>query len=219
MIYTCAGRGTCNPSCPMYGFCHCGCGGRPSISPKRLDSRPLVRGRPMTFINFHYLRGKGRPPWLTGGPKYSRNGMFTSVLRPEIDMLLRFHTQRRLAELLGVHESWVSRLRRGQYKRVRFEMAMRITELARGGGRHIADDVARKEKSRTQQAARRARQKADMPEGRTWTWKERSREGGEHVCTICDSHRATPHALYLHAMNAHGDRSQGRSAWNKAVVA
>jgi hypothetical protein len=190
----------------MYGFCHCGCGGQVKRANRMERPQGRIMGEPNSFINFHH----DRRPW-------SHTHIPISVIAPDLVALLKYRSARQIAWSVGRSEAWISMVRSGQIATVHTGVAQRVAELARGS-RHIADDVARKEKGRIKQAERRARQKAGLAPDSRRAWRE-SREGGEYVCTICGSPRVTPHALYLHAFNAHGDRSQGKSAWGKAVVA
>lgn len=52
-------RGTCEPGCPQYGFCHCGCGQPTTVAPSNNAKKRIVKGRPAVFLFRHR---EGREP-------------------------------------------------------------------------------------------------------------------------------------------------------------
>lgn len=52
----------CGPSCSIYGFCHCGCGGRTKNAIQTLTATRQRRGRPLKYIYGHRHRGTSLPP-------------------------------------------------------------------------------------------------------------------------------------------------------------
>jgi hypothetical protein len=211
MIFNHPLRGTCNPECGMYGLCHDDCGERTTIAPYTMNRDGAVRGMPRVWRSGHNQK-------VQRSGAYHRTGVPIRLIMPDLEQALRLcGSMTNVSLRLGMNKGRVSAWLTGETKKTTWGTAQRLAVLVRGS-RHIADDVARKEKGRINQANRRARQKAGLAPDSRRAWRE-SREGGDHVCTTCGSSRATPHALYLHAFNAHGDRSQGKSAWGKAVVA
>jgi len=126
MAYTCAGRGTCEPDCPMYGVCHCGCGEPTTVVTRGARAYNMVRGRPRTFIRYH-------PARLGGSIPLSRAGLDSMLIRSELLLLVRVKGSRAAASReLGQHESWVSDVLTGKLKHVRFNLAQRVFAAVRG---------------------------------------------------------------------------------------
>lgn len=105
-------RGTCQPGCPMFGVCHCLCGGRPATAPN--DCGPdRTKGMP-----FAYLRGHG--PWPGRGrpghrPHLVAGSVPTSQIRPLLLWLEgRYGSQLAVAELLGMQRMNYRKLRNVQ---------------------------------------------------------------------------------------------------------
>jgi len=96
-------RGTCEPGCPLYGRCHCGCGARPKLSQVTFASAGRVAGRPFTFVPGHQLRVL-HPRAGT----WSRNGVPVEAIRPLLFWLREQHgSMRAVALLLRIPEATI----------------------------------------------------------------------------------------------------------------
>lgn len=49
-------RGTCEPGCPLYGICHCGCGQPTKLAPSSSAARSCVGGRLRVWLRGHASR-------------------------------------------------------------------------------------------------------------------------------------------------------------------
>jgi len=54
--------GTCIPACPMFGLCHCKCGGRTNLATQARPSDGEYPGDPRVFLPHHYKPSQWRPP-------------------------------------------------------------------------------------------------------------------------------------------------------------
>ena len=202
MTYTCAGRGTCNPSCPMYGVCHCGCGEATTV--ERWDSirENVEAGRPHAFVRYHHKRD---PQVRMRGRKYSRSGVPLTLVLPDLRFLLHVHgTQRRIAQELGCAQSWVNAMLGGRVKRTSLGMAQRIAAAARGS-RNLDDDWRKEAHLQELKDRHRANErKRKRPIGRKVIRHD------EHTCPHCGGRCASAHALFMHARKQHGDKTQGK---------
>ena len=96
-----ATRGTCVVGCHSYGYCHCGCGGRPKRSGVTHASGDRYRDRPFLFVPGHQLRVVHPRAGI-----WSKNGVPVEKVRPLVLWLRERHGSiRAVAELLGMPES------------------------------------------------------------------------------------------------------------------
>lgn len=139
--------------------------------------------------------------------KYSRCGVRVETVLPDLEMLLKVHgSQRQVARVLGIDFTSLNRvLRRGQ-KRVHLNLAMHIAEAVRGG-RGLDKEWAKQEQRRAIEAARFQRD----PE--LYKNRHKAKWAGDIECALCDWRGGTEHALYLHSVRVHDDRTQGQHVW------
>lgn len=119
-------RGSCEPACPAYGRCHCGCAVRPRRSPITDRASGRVAGRPSTFAAGHHVR--------VHHPRsgcWSTNGVEVDRVRPLLFFLrLKHGTVRRVAAMLQMPEATVrGYLYNRRRKRVPPAAARRIVTL------------------------------------------------------------------------------------------
>ena len=202
MTYTCAARGTCNPGCPMYGVCHCGCGEMPTMPRWNSVGENEVGGQPHAFVRYHHKRD---PQAKLRGRKYSRSGVPIALVLPDLRALLHLHgSQRRVAQELGCAQSWVNAMLGGKVRRTNLGMAQKIAEIARGG-RNLDADWRKEERLREQRDRHNSNErKRQRPIGRKIIRHD------EHVCTHCGGRCASAHALFMHSRKEHGDKTQGK---------
>jgi hypothetical protein len=121
-----APRGSCTPGCRLYGRCHCGCGGSPTISVATVTREGRIKGRPFAFMRGHQAR-----VLLRGGGHWSRRGIPVEKVRPLLAWLHDRHgTWGAVAVLLRIPMSTVKGYaNNGCRRRVPPEAAKRISEL------------------------------------------------------------------------------------------
>jgi hypothetical protein len=101
--YPHAPRGTCVPECPSYGWCHCGCGGRPTTNIATHPSSCRYKGHPFTFVAGHQARVLDVRAGI-----WSRNGVAVEKVRPLLFWLRERHGSiRQVALVLGMPEATV----------------------------------------------------------------------------------------------------------------
>jgi hypothetical protein len=131
--------GTCIPSCRLYGWCHCGCGERPTWSPATVKEAGRVRGRPYAFRAGHQARVRMRH----GGGAWSKHGVPVSRIRPLLRWLHERHgTWDEVAKLLRMPMSTIKGYaNNARRRRVPPEAARRIQQLvlAHRKGRSVLD--------------------------------------------------------------------------------
>lgn len=123
-------KGCCEPGCPAWGRCHCGCGGRTATAAQNrravASSGSLVRGRPRVWVRGHAARlhVAGR------GTRWSKAGVPGPRLTTMFEFLVRsYGTQPAVAQLLGISDSMVSLLRRGRVRMVDPDVAQKVVDL------------------------------------------------------------------------------------------
>jgi hypothetical protein len=123
-------KGCCEPGCPAWGRCHCGCDGRTATAAQNrgavASSGSLVRGRPRVWVRGHAARlhVAGR------GTRWSKAGVPGPRVMAMFEFLVRtYGTQPAVAHLLGISDSMVSLLRRGRVRMVDPEVAKRVVDL------------------------------------------------------------------------------------------
>lgn len=135
---TCTGRGTCIPSCELYGYCHCGCGAKQPLATFTHERDNWVKGRPTTFQRGHNQR-------VNPNYHYARAGMDAHLVLQDLRQLVRVYgSQRKVAKKLGVYQSWVSSALNGKTRRVSLGRATQIAELVRGRRQDISIDFERR---------------------------------------------------------------------------
>jgi hypothetical protein len=119
-------RGTCAAGCPSYGRCHCGCGGRPTLSQITHERLGRTAGRPFTFVSGHQLRVAHPRAGI-----WSRNGVPVEQVRPLIFWLRdRLGSVRAVAVMLQMPEATVrGYVYNSRRKRVPPHAAKRIVRL------------------------------------------------------------------------------------------
>lgn len=119
-------RGTCVPSCPAHGQCHCGCGGSPKTSQVTSAGWHRVAGRPFTFVSGHQMRIAHQRAGM-----WSRRGVPVERVRPFLLWLRQRHgSMRSVAALLDMPEPTVrGYVYNTKRKRVPPEAAKRIADL------------------------------------------------------------------------------------------
>ena len=205
--FTCAGRGTCNPSCPMYLYCHCGCGAKTAIAPGTQTRDLMRKGQPTTFQRGHNQR-------VNGGHQLKRSGIDVRVLLPDLRTLLATSfTQRNAAEKAGVSQSWISAVITGQKKRTRIGMALRLSEAIRGS-RGLEAEWRVEERELERRKVRQAQERRYRRDhaGRHEVTHDR------HACTHCGAKLDNPHSLWMHSRSKHGDTTQGKNQWSSFRV-
>ena len=94
-------HGTCVEGCPSFGWCHCGCSGRPKISHVTYAAGSRYRDRPYVFVPGHHLRVAH-----ARAGSWSRNGVEFERIRPLVFWLReRYGSMRAVAVALEVPES------------------------------------------------------------------------------------------------------------------
>lgn len=59
-IYRHAKHGTCVPGCPLYGMCHCQCGGKTTMAIVKNRRDYIVEQGPYVFLNHHHKPSQWR---------------------------------------------------------------------------------------------------------------------------------------------------------------
>lgn len=115
-------RGTCEPGCERYGYCHCSedCPARPRLSSRTHLQRGYVTGRPHVFAC-------GHNPRMTPG-QWSANGAEVAKVRPLVRWLIHRYGIEGTAGITGVAKGSINTLAydRGR-KRCSPDIAQRIT--------------------------------------------------------------------------------------------
>ena len=210
MSYTCAGRGTCNPSCPMYGVCHCGCGARQRPSSSNNASILRTKGEPAAFQRGHNKRVNGAHGF---GARWTRNGIATKVLLPDLQALLHVWGRCSTAEQIGMSEAWVRAVRDRSIKHTSWATAQRVAEAVRGS-RSLDAEWRVEERELERRKVRQAQERRYRRDhaGRHEVTHDR------HACTHCGAKLDNPHSLWMHARSKHGDTSQGKNQWSSFRV-
>lgn len=118
--------GTCVPGCSSYGWCHCGCGGRPKLSHVTHERSGRFASRPFTFVPGHQIRVAHPRAGI-----WSRNGVPVERIRPLVFWLReRLGSMRAVAAVLQMPEATVrGYVYNRKRKRVLPEAARRIANL------------------------------------------------------------------------------------------
>ena len=122
-------RGTCIPGCPLYGVCHCGCGGATSLAMAQDPRFGVIRGLSRVFCRGHQIR-RGNRRWA----RWSVNGVPNERIRPLLAFLKkRYGTCHSVASSLGVSTDVVSRHLRGDRANMNPRIAARVAALVLAG--------------------------------------------------------------------------------------
>jgi len=124
--YTHPPLGTCSDPCPQYGWCHCGCGERPTLAKNTLGQSHRVRGEPFIFRAGHHARVFRRQ-----AGHWSKRGVPVERVRPLLVWLHDRHaTWASVAELLQMPTSTIKGYANNSARRrVPPESAQRIQQL------------------------------------------------------------------------------------------
>lgn len=132
------------------------------------------------------------------------------TVRQDLARLLRLAgSNSEAARRIGCSEGWVRQVMNGTLDQVSFSKAQAVAEALRGG-RGLDEEWAREDKEREKRRElnqRRGRRRQATHPGRHQVTDD------TYTCSYCEGHLQSAHALYLHSVSAHGDRSQGKQMW------
>jgi hypothetical protein len=124
--YTHPPLGTCFDSCAQYGWCHCGCGERPTLAKNTVEDLHRLRGEPFIFRAGHHARVFRRQ-----AGHWSKHGVPVERVRPLLAWLHERHgTWASVAELLQMPKGTIKGYANNSgRRRVPPESARRIQQL------------------------------------------------------------------------------------------